>query len=114
MASIFVENCSHAAAGMLCRDDLALEIATTAGQGSASAFFLSIGDDIERQAGRFVAERMMYVLATCVGFVAMAAPISGKGASLDTLADLACFFAGRIRHMDMHALPFADSEGGRP
>lgn len=113
MASTFVENCSHAAVGMICHDDLALAIATTAGQGSASAFFLSIGDDIERRADRFVAERMMNVLATCVGLVAMAAPISGRGASLDTLADLASFFAGRIRHMDLPALPPASAEESR-
>ena len=104
MASIFVENCSHAAAGMICHDDLALSIATTAGQGSASAFFLSIGDDIERRANRFVAERMMNALATCVWLVAMAAPMSSKGSSLDKLADIASFFAGRIRHIDLSAI----------
>lgn len=100
MASIFVENCSHAAVGTICDDGLAFEIVTIAGQGDASRFFLSVGDDVERRTGcRFTAERLMNVLASSVALVTIAQRTSPR-ATIDQLADLACFFAGRIRHME--------------
>jgi hypothetical protein len=112
MSEVFVENCSHSAAGMLV-DSPAWPVLCMAGQSDGPApFFYSLGSAVFKKHGdKIVAEGAMELMATIARLVVEGAHSSVKfvrehqpnlqawdNASDETWADLCCFFSDRIKH----------------